>query len=55
MCESIGKHSLDWWRCNGATHSCRNPVTSTLNECRFIDDAAAWKLSEHCPIQSEID
>lgn len=25
-------------------------LQSTLNECRVVDDAAAWRLSDHCPI-----
>jgi exonuclease III len=30
-------------------------IVPTLNDCRVIDDAAAWQLSDHCPIVLEVD
>lgn len=31
------------------------PVSSSLSECRVIHDAAAWELSDHCPILLELN
>lgn len=31
------------------------PVATALNECRVLDNEAAWKLSDHCPILLELN
>src|SRR5438477_352752 len=30
-------------------------VVSTLSDCRVVQDAAVWELSDHCPILLELN